>query len=71
MYLQMQWSSSTNKPFRFDPFEITEDGVRKLLSGLNPNKAAGPDKLQPQVLKELADVLAPMVTLIYNASKSA
>ena len=36
---------------------------------LNPNKAAGPDKLQPQVHKELTDVLAPMVTLICNAYK--
>ena len=60
--------ASPNVP-QMDPFEIMEEGIRKLLSGLNPNKAAGPDKLQPQVLKELADVLAPMVTLIYNASK--
>ena len=36
---------------------------------VNPNKAAGPNKLQPQVLKELADVLVPLVTLIYNAYK--
>ena len=43
-----------------DPFEIIEEDVRKkLLSGLNPTKAAGPDKLQPQVLKGLADVLVP------------
>ena len=54
---------------QIDPFEITEEGTKNLLSGLNPNKAAGPDKLQRQVLKELADVLAPMVTLIYNALK--
>ena len=53
-----------------DPFEIMEEGIRKLLSDLNPNKAAGPDKLKPQVIKELADVLAPMVALIYNASKT-
>ena len=53
-----------------DPFNITEEGVRKLVSGLNPNKAADPDKLQPQVLNELPDVLASMVTLIYNALKN-
>ena len=53
---------------QMDPFEITEEGIRKLLSGLKPNKAADRDKLNPQVLKELADVLDPMVTLIYNAS---
>ena len=44
-------------------------GVRKLLSGLNPNNVANQDKLQPWVRKELADVLTPIVVLIYNASK--
>ena len=53
---------------RMDAFKITEEGIRKLLSGLNTNKAAGPDNLETQALKELADVLAPMVTLIYNVS---
>ena len=53
-----------------DPFEIMEEGIRKLFSGLNPNKPAGPDNLNLWALKELADVLAPMVTLIYNASKT-
>ena len=52
-----------------DPFENTEEGISKLLSGLNSNKAAGHNKLQPCVFKELAGVLAPMVTPIYNASK--
>ena len=52
-----------------DPFEIMEEGIRKLHFGLNPNKAAHPNKLQPRILKELANVLAPMVTLIYNAAK--
>jgi hypothetical protein len=27
--------------------------VRKLLTGLNPHKAAGPDSITPRVLKEL------------------
>ena len=44
---------------QMDPFKIIEEGVRKLLSGLNPTKAAGPNKLQPW---ELAYVLAPVVT---------
>jgi len=47
---------------------ITEEGVRKLLLKLNPHKAAGPDKIKPSVLRELADVIAPVVTLIYKAS---
>jgi len=38
---------------------ITEEGVRKLLTGLNPHKAAGPDSITPRVLKELVDEIAP------------
>ena len=34
-----------------------------LLTGLNPNKAAGPDQIKPRVLKELAEEITPMVTL--------
>ena len=45
---------------------ITEEGVRKLLTGLNPHKAAGPDSITPRVLKELADEIAPIVQLIYK-----
>ena len=59
---------------RWTPIEITEEGARKLLFDLNPNKAAVPDilqaSLQPQVLKELTDVLAPMVTLVFSGSKN-
>ncbi len=53
---------------QMDPINITEPGVKKLLRGMNPNKAAGPDKIAPRVLKELADELTPYVTLVYKAS---
>ena len=33
-------------PFMADIF-VTKDGVIKLLKGLNPSKASGPDELQP------------------------
>ena len=46
---------------------ITE-GVRKLLTGLNPHKAAGPDSITPRVLKELSDEIALIVQLIYKRS---
>ena len=36
---------------------ISKDGVIKLLKGLNPPKALGPDELRPRVLKELATEL--------------
>ena len=39
---------------------VSKDGVIKLLKGLNPSKALGPDELQPRVLKELATELGPV-----------
>ena len=48
--------------------EFTIQGVAKLLSNLNPNKASGPDKIAARFLKEMASVLAPSLTLIFKAS---
>ena len=51
---------------QMDPLDIMEESIRKLLSGINPNMAVSSNKLQPWVLKELADVSAPMMTPIYD-----
>ena len=48
--------------------DITEEGVWRRLQTLNPHKAAGPDKLNPLVLREIADVIAPVITRLYRAS---
>ena len=40
-------------PFMED-IVVTKEGVTKLLKGLNPSKALGPDELHPRVMKELA-----------------
>ena len=51
------------------PLNITE-GVRKRLNQLSLYKAAGPDRISPIVLEELADVISPVVTRIFRASLS-
>ena len=47
---------------------ITVSGVEKLLSKLNPTKAAGLDNITPRVLKELAPFIAPILTVIFKIS---
>jgi len=47
---------------------ITIDGVAKLLSGLDINMAPGPDNICPWVLRELYDVIAQILAIIFNAS---
>ena len=47
---------------------ISAEGVRTLLKGLNPNKACGPDRISPRVLKELADEVVPILTLLFRTS---
>ena len=48
--------------------KVTESGVLKLLSNLNPNKAQGPDCLHPRLLKSLANEIAPILTVIFQHS---
>ena len=40
----------------------------KLLQGLKPHKAIGPDEISSQFLKEMASPITPALTLIYQAS---
>ena len=44
------------------------DGVKKMLHGINPRKAQGPDELPAMVLHKLADELAPALTKIFEVS---
>ena len=48
--------------------QVNTNGVHKLLSNLNPTKAAGPDDIPCRLLKELASELAPVLTLLFNKS---
>ena len=47
---------------------FTVNGIQRLLAGLDPNKASGPDKVLPRVLKELASPLAPILSDLFNRS---
>ena len=50
--------------------DITVDtrGVHKLLKGLDPNKATGPDTVPTRFLREFADEIAPTLTTIFQKS---
>ena len=54
-------------PFMED-IVVTKEGVTKLLKGLNPSKALGPDELHPRVLKELATELGPVFVHLFQQS---
>ena len=57
---------SRSAPFMDDIF--SNEGVTKLLKGLNPSKALGPDALHPRVLKELATELGPVFAHLFQKS---
>ena len=51
-----------------EEFGISVNGILKLLQYLKPNKAAGPDRLKPILLKELREEIAPVVQIILERS---
>ena len=58
---------SRSAPF-MDDIIVSNEGVTKLLKGLNPSKALEPDELQPKVLKELATELDPVFAHLFQKS---
>ena len=42
-------------------FDISTNGLLKLLGTLKPHKAAGPDNVRPYMLRDLRDVIAPVL----------
>ena len=58
-------------PNRSAPFMndiVSAVWVTKLLKGLNPSKALGPDELHPRVLKELTSKLGPVFAHLFQQS---
>ena len=48
--------------------QVTTNGVSKLLSKFNHNKSTGPDDIPGRFLKEVADEIAPALSLLFNSS---
>ena len=63
-----------NPPFqpstypKMSDISITAEGIDKLLVGLNPHKAVGPDRFKPIVIQTLHKELAPFLQLIFQRS---
>ena len=56
----------TPSPFPdMDPIVIHENGVAKMLRNIKPHKATGPDEIPARLMKEAADQLAPILTMIF------
>ena len=56
-------------PFpNLEQIQIQPNGIKSLLSPLNPHKATGPDNISGRFLKELHQELTPALTLIVQAS---
>jgi hypothetical protein len=47
---------------------ITVQGIKKLLQGINPNKAIGPDNISGKILKEKSDICAEILDKMFTKS---
>jgi len=50
------------------PITIHHEGAAQLLLNIQPNKASGPDNLPARFLKEVANQIAPVLSVVFQAS---
>ena len=67
VFTKSEYSLDRSAPFMED-IVVTKEGVTKLLKGLNPSKALGPNELHPRVLKELATELGLIFAHLFQQS---
>ena len=53
---------------KMSSIHVTEEGVKKLLQGLNTSKACCPDEISPKILKELSHELALIIQHLFQQS---
>ena len=58
----------TKKARDMPDFNLSEKWVIKLLAGLKPHKATGPDQACPKVLREIKEAIAPTLQVIFIRS---
>ena len=61
------WKEGPSYPPIHDLTKTTE-GVQKLLNGLNPGKAGGPDEMSARMMKGVSEEIAPILASIFTQS---
>ena len=58
---------SSNTP-GMTPIKVDSAGVLKILKNIDVHKASGPDEIPPRLLKDHANLLAPVLTRLFQYS---
>ena len=56
-----------NEPQKLSNIIITEENVKEYIDKLKPNKSHGPDNIHAIVIKELKDIIAKPLTVMFNS----